>query len=63
MPAGHRQQFAALDLDNGKEGVDGSSPSEGFGEMPANRHLLSSVHATRGYTAGTALVSATHRDV
>jgi hypothetical protein len=29
----------ARDLD-GKEGVDGSSPSEGFDEMPANRHFL-----------------------
>jgi hypothetical protein len=25
---------------HGKEGVDGSSPSEGFDEVPANRHLL-----------------------
>jgi hypothetical protein len=24
---------------HGKEGVDGSSPSEGFDEMPANRHF------------------------
>jgi hypothetical protein len=27
--------FPASDFD-GKEGVDGSSPSEGFAEMPAN---------------------------
>ena len=24
---------------HGKEGVDGSSPSEGFEKMPANRHF------------------------
>ena len=26
-------------LQNGKEGVDGSNPSEGFGKMPANWHF------------------------
>jgi hypothetical protein len=25
---------------HGKEGVDGSSPSEGFDEVPANRHFV-----------------------
>jgi hypothetical protein len=34
---------------HGKEGVDGSSPSEGFEEMPANRDFVSSDRATRGY--------------
>src|SRR5438034_10608548 len=30
--------------------------------MPANRHFLSPVRATRGYSAGTSLVRATLRD-
>jgi hypothetical protein len=47
---------------HGKEGVSGSSPEEGFAEMPANRHFLSPVRATRGYSAGTSLVRATLRD-
>jgi hypothetical protein len=38
---------------HGKAGVDGSSPSEGLHEMRANMHLLSPVHATRGFTATT----------
>jgi hypothetical protein len=50
-----------MDL-HGKEGVDGSSPSEGFDEMPANRHFSSPACATRGYTAGTSLASATQRE-
>jgi hypothetical protein len=33
--ATHGNRFGA----HGKEGVDGSSPSEGFNEMPANRHF------------------------
>jgi hypothetical protein len=32
---------------HGKEGVDGSSPSEGLAEVPANRHLLLSRRKTR----------------
>jgi hypothetical protein len=47
---------------HGKEGVEGSSPSEGLYEVPANKDSLSSARATCGYTAGTFLVSATHRD-
>ena len=43
---------------HGKEGVDGSSPSEGLHEVPANGHFLSSDRATRGYTAGTSAVPA-----
>src|SRR5712692_5711784 len=40
---------------HGKEGVNGSSPLEGFAKVPANRHFSSSTHATRGYVAGTSL--------
>jgi hypothetical protein len=47
---------------HGKEGVDGSSPSEGFAERPANWRFSSPSRATRGYVAGTCLVLATHRD-
>src|SRR5437763_16463926 len=42
--ATHGNHFGA----HGKEGVDGSSPPEGFAEMPANIHFLSPVRATRG---------------
>ena len=49
--------IAAARILHAKEGVDGSSPSEGFDEMPANWHFWSPAHATRGYTAGTSLVS------
>jgi hypothetical protein len=45
---------------HGKEGVDGSSPSEGLPKMPATGHLSSHVLTTHGYTAGTFLVTATH---
>ena len=38
---------------HGKEGVDGSSPSEGFHECPANRALLLSVQTQRRRLAGT----------
>ena len=37
---------------HGKEGVDGSSPSEGFDKMPANGILLSSIRTTRGVRGG-----------
>jgi hypothetical protein len=47
---------------HGKEGVDGSSPSEGFAERPANWRFSSPSRAPRGCVAGTCLVLATHRD-
>jgi hypothetical protein len=42
---------------DGKEGVDGSSPSEGFAEMPANRLFELSVKkppVTRGHSRALA---------
>jgi hypothetical protein len=48
---------------HGKEGVDGSSPSEGLGKAPANWTLMLSVHKTRGHISDTSAVRATRRDV
>jgi hypothetical protein len=42
---------------HGKEGVDGSSPSEGFAKSPANRQFLSphwQTAVTRGHARGLA---------
>jgi hypothetical protein len=38
---------------HGKEGVDGSSPSEGLKESPANGHVVLPVMARFGFFAGT----------
>src|SRR6266487_2727633 len=42
---------------HGKEGVDGSSPSEGFYEVPANRHFVvvcsSNTRTRNGHIYGT----------
>ena len=48
---------------HGKEGVDGSSPSEGLPKVPANWRLVLSVPRTRGHVSDTSAVRATHRDV
>jgi hypothetical protein len=50
------------DLD-GKEGVDGSSPSEGLHEVPANGTFVLPESRTRGHIPDTSAVRATHRDV
>jgi hypothetical protein len=48
---------------DGKEGVDGSSPSEGLRKVPATCTLLLSVRRTRGHIPDTSTVPATHRDI
>jgi hypothetical protein len=48
---------------HGKEWVDGSSPSEGFPESPANWRFQLPVRRTCGHIADTSVVLATHRDV
>jgi hypothetical protein len=48
---------------DGKEGVDGSSPSEGLHEVPANGTFVLPESRTRGHIPDTSAVRATHRDV
>jgi class 3 adenylate cyclase len=39
LPGASSLPFRGYDSD-GKEGIDGSSPSEGFSKVPANKHLI-----------------------
>ena len=48
---------------HGKEGVDGSSPSEGFDKMPANLHFSVVYSLNSGHISDTSAVRGTHRDV
>jgi hypothetical protein len=48
---------------HGKEGVDGSSPSEGFDKNPANQTFVLPARRTLGHISDTFLVPATRRDV
>jgi hypothetical protein len=48
---------------HGKEGVDGSSPSEGLPKVPANRHFVVVCSLNTRTDSGHILVRVTHRDV
>ncbi len=60
--SGTSQHPRVMRRGHGKEGVDGSSPSEGLHKVPANRHFIVVGSLNRGHIPDTLAVRATQRD-